>query len=456
MASLASGVREVRLTKTAAMSKYALAATCLDGIDFKSKKNRRGGAPIRLYLEADVQAAAVTRHGTVAEALKEADARAAKRTVNASKRALAQKESGVADAKRALRDIDSSSAAASSASSGVRGRLPVFLAERTRVVNDVADLTASGGPGARVVYIMQTALRVDENPALLTARCLASQLGTRLMVLATLVTSEAPSWWSTERRLVFALEGVRDVAVALSATRDVDFHLYLDHGEGLTPVLAIVQGASVVVTEDMPLPPHSYWTQTVGAAVNVPVLAVDSHCIVPQHSAEARRSFSRAYSFRSACADIRNKAIHQGALSSLFLGLAQGLDEKASGASPASAALIPSSAGPELSFRDMAPFLVETGPEHGTVDDMAVRTAVLHALEGVVCVDRSVPAVTQLRGGSRWAEGRWRHYCQSGGLRDYGSVRNQPTRVNGVSRLSAYSHWGMISPFRVASEAKVT
>lgn len=58
-------------------------------------------------------------------------------------------------------------------------------------------------------------------------------------------------------------------------------------------------------------------------------------------------------------------------------------------------------------------------------------------------------------GGSRAGYDRW-HNFKLVGLNKYSSKRNAFLQRNGVSRLSAYHHWGMISPWRIAREAMMS
>ena len=55
------------------------------------------------------------------------------------------------------------------------------------------------------------------------------------------------------------------------------------------------------------------------------------------------------------------------------------------------------------------------------------------------------------RGGSRAGYQRWRDFKKSG-LKGYARRRNNPL-ADGASRMSAYLHYGMVSPFRLAREA---
>ena len=61
-------------------------------------------------------------------------------------------------------------------------------------------------------------------------------------------------------------------------------------------------------------------------------------------------------------------------------------------------------------------------------------------------------AAAHQRGGSASGYARWAAFKRHG-LNSYSSNRNNCMRRNSVSRLSAYHHWGMVSPWRIAREA---
>ncbi len=66
-------------------------------------------------------------------------------------------------------------------------------------------------------------------------------------------------------------------------------------------------------------------------------------------------------------------------------------------------------------------------------------------------IDHSIGPVVDTQGGTAAGYARWQRFRQQQ-LSRYASLRNNPL-VDGVSRLSAYLHYGMISPMRIAREA---
>ncbi|MEM8998425.1 MAG: FAD-dependent oxidoreductase, partial [Acidobacteriota bacterium] len=69
-------------------------------------------------------------------------------------------------------------------------------------------------------------------------------------------------------------------------------------------------------------------------------------------------------------------------------------------------------------------------------------------------IDHSIGPVPHTPGGSAAGEARWRRFVDNG-LGSYHRLRNDAAVAppKGVSRLSAYFHYGMLSPLRVAREA---
>ena len=58
----------------------------------------------------------------------------------------------------------------------------------------------------------------------------------------------------------------------------------------------------------------------------------------------------------------------------------------------------------------------------------------------------------RFKGGEQAALARWQAFKDKG-LNGYARRRNNAADIDGVSRMSAYIHYGMISPMRIAREA---
>jgi len=156
---------------------------------------------------------------------------------------------------------------------------------------------------------------------------------------------------------------------------------------------------------------------------------VDCACTFPMRG--AGRSFERAYIFRAGTQAERLKRVGPG------------------GPYPDAPDLRALAAGADADPRARTqppPWLAWT-PRDLLQEDLADVVA------GIRGIDHSVRAVEHMPGGSRAGYTRWDAFRQAGGLREYGARRNNAMDRNGVSRLSAYNRWGMVSPFKIAADA---
>jgi hypothetical protein len=286
--------------------------------------------------------------------------------------------------------------------------LPPHLAERTRALSP-APIRPDGG---MVVYWMRTAVRGHENPALDVALTLGRALGKPVFVYHAL-SERYP--FASDRHHTFILEGARDVAAEL-AERGIGHAFHLERPGHRGPhLVTLAERAAVVITEDFPVPPVDRWTRALAERVEgTPVLAVDTACILPMRL--VRKAPDRAFRFRKATEKARNER----------------LGRPWEDVPPAGPAFVP---------KDL-PY---------TPVDLA--EADLPALVAECEIDHAVAPVAHTRGGSRAGYARWRRFVDGGGLARYAKVRNNALERDGVSRMSAYLHYGMVSPFRIAREA---
>ncbi len=80
-----------------------------------------------------------------------------------------------------------------------------------------------------------------------------------------------------------------------------------------------------------------------------------------------------------------------------------------------------------------------------------LQQASLPALIADCRIDHSVGPVVDTVGGTTAGMERWQTFRQQG-LKRYADRRNDPL-LDGSSRMSAYLHYGMVSPLRIAREA---
>ena len=284
--------------------------------------------------------------------------------------------------------------------------LPDHLAERCRILNDAQPAQ----DGDFVLYWMRTACRAHENPALDAALVAGKGLDRPVLVYQALSETYP---FASDRHHTFILEGARDVQAEM-ARRGIGhvFHLERPDHRG-SHLLKLAERAVMVVTEDMPVDPLRAWTGRLAGATAAPVLAVDTACIVPM--ALTRRAYDRAFAFRKATERLRQAR------------LTQPWDEE----EPAHPAFQPG----DLPF-----------------EPLDLQTASIPDLVASCMIDHTIGPVPHTRGGSvagyeRWAAFRDRR------LKRYARDRNNALRADAVSRMSAYLHYGQVSPFRLAREA---
>ncbi len=281
--------------------------------------------------------------------------------------------------------------------------LPAHLSERTW-------LGSSGRAehaGNRVLYWTHHALRSDENPALDVAIHLAHRLQLPLLVYQGL--SERYRF-ASDRHHTFILEAARDLQESY-AKLGISFVFHLDRCNERSPRLArLAMSSAVVVTEDFPLEATKHWTDQLVASSPAAVVLVDTACVVPTRL--VGKAYDRAFAFRDATASLYRNRVDR--------------------AWPTSSA----SVLPETKL----PF-----------ESLKLADCSLAKLVSECDIDHSIGPVSDTRGGSTAGYARWQAFRKEG-LRSYAKRRNQ-IEIDGVSRMSAYLHYGMVSPFRLAREA---
>lgn len=284
------------------------------------------------------------------------------------------------------------------------GELEPRLEERLRVLRP-----HSGERGSFVLYWMRTAARGHENPALDTALSASRRLGIPIFVYHAL-SERYP--FASDRHHRFILEGASDVQRELR-DRGIGYGFHLERPEHRGPALrTLAERAALVVTEDFPTPPIRRLTEGLLRSSEAPVWAVDTACVLPMRLSGGRPD--RAYAFRDATRAARDTRLALDWIETPSV----------------TEAFVPT----ELPFEPV---------------DFA--SASLDDLIASCDIDHGVAPVPETRGGSVAGYARWQTFL-AGGLEQYRSRRNDPT-IDGTSRLSAYLHYGHVSPLRIAREA---
>ncbi len=263
--------------------------------------------------------------------------------------------------------------------------------------------------GDFVLYWMRVAVRAHENPALDVALELGRALDRPVFVYHAL--SERYDY-ASDRHHRFILEGARDVQAEL-AERGIGYAFHLERPGHRGPHLVELAGrAAAVVTEDFPTAPIEDWTWNLAEAAGREVWAVDAACHVPMRTVRADQTL-RAFRFRKAVQCVQEARLRTSPRE----------------IEPAHPAFVP-----ELPF-----------------DAIDLETADFAELIATCEIDHTVGPIAHTPGGRRAGYARWDRF-RSTGLSRYAGARNDALRP-GVSRMSAYLHYGHVSPFRIAREA---
>ena len=285
--------------------------------------------------------------------------------------------------------------------------LPEHLTERFRWV--VAPNQTNHGAGEFVLYWMHNALRAHENPALDVAICFARQNGLPLLVYHGL-SEDYP--YASDRYHAFILQGDRDVQRELR-DRGIASFFNLQHRGNRGPHLRdLTRRAAVLITEEMPVQPLSGWMQRLVSKTTTPIATVDASCIVSPIIVD--QCYERAFAYRDATKSLYAERINRD---------------------------YPEQTVDCEMFDGPLPF-----------EPRCLQDTCLSALIAKCDVDHCIAPVADTPGGSRAGYARWNLFKENG-LSKYAKRRNDAAVHNGVSRMSAYLHFGMVSPFRIAREA---
>lgn len=285
--------------------------------------------------------------------------------------------------------------------------LPAPLSERFRWL--VHPDSTAHAPGEFVLYWMHNAIRAHENPALDVAICLARQNGLPLLVYRAL-SEDYP--YASDRYHAFILQGQRDVQREL-VQRGIPSHFHLERdGHRGAHLRDLTRRAAVLVTEEMPVQPLVGWMERLVNRTTTPIAMVDASCLVPMPL--VKESYTRAFEYRQATKELYSERLDQPYEE-------QQVDCQV--------------------FSDPLPFR-----------SLDLEDICLAKLIGQCNVDHSIAPVSDTPGGTRAGYQRWDQF-KSNGLEQYEERRDDATDHGGVSRMSAYLHFGMVSPFRVAREA---
>lgn len=261
-----------------------------------------------------------------------------------------------------------------------------------------------------VLYWMQMFKRTSHNHALVWAIRKANELKLPLVVYEGLKYYYP---WASDRLHTFILEGVEEKKKEFErlGIRYI-FYLQKDESSPKNTVAALAKDAAVIVTDDFPcfiIPEHN---RRIAVRAEIAVHAVDSNGIIP---------ISKFNKEEYAAYTIRPK------INKLLPGY-------------------------------LKPFAEETVAMDSTkieIDAHFETLVTADKIAGLVAecdIDHSVKPSRQYRGGTTEGRNRLNKFVGEI-LPDYENARNKPDR-DGSSRLSAYLHFGFLSPLEIALAVK--
>jgi deoxyribodipyrimidine photo-lyase len=276
----------------------------------------------------------------------------------------------------------------------------VQLAKNSRVL-----VRRGGAPrqGARcVVYWMQRAVRVLDNPALDIAIEAANLLGLPVVVFFSVIPNYPNANW---RHYYFLQQGLRDVEED-AAERGVGFVVRRHPDNSLEAFLEEVE-AALLVGDENPCREPERWRRVLGKRLRIPFWTVDADVVVPSRVFD--RSFVLLHHFR-----------------------------------------------PHLKA-ELPKYLVEAAkivPDYAWKPSKGFSGFSLSGeiTEGFAKLDRRVRPVDGFTGGTHAAVKRLGEFVGVE-LAEYEEMRNHP-EIRGTSRLSPYLHFGNIGPLTVALAVK--
>lgn len=288
--------------------------------------------------------------------------------------------------------------------------LPEYLGERCRWLSET-QTPVGDGP---VVVWLKSLFRVHENPVVDVGRWMAHHHDRPLLIYhglderyphASLRHHNVVMEAAVDLHRGFSKQGMRYV-----------FHLARE-GHRPSAMKDLAERASMIVTDLFPLPPWTDWVRSVAKLATGPLVEVDGHCVIPMPL--YGRSVDRPFKFRNATKKMRKQRLQRRW---------PNIDLKAKAYDG------------DLPFE---PVMVEH-----QLADLDQRWTLLQQCD----IDPTVHPVWRFRGGEQAALARWQVFKDKG-LGGYARRRNNAADNDGVSRMSAYIHYGMISPMKIAREA---
>ena len=282
------------------------------------------------------------------------------------------------------------------------------------MLSDASGLESSAQP--RLTEWVNTSSTGSERPCepMRTLRLDSAIRLANMLCLPLVVHQELSSRfpYASDRHFFFMLEGARELSRELKRL-GIHYTVYVERkGQRPSWLHQLAQRAAVVVTEEMPVRGMRAWMDESLADNDVPVVAVDTACIVPMQV--VGQAYDRAYRYR--------KATQMLYTSRITVGWPE---------------------MPQLEVLGNPPTLPFEALDFDREDTARLVAA--------ADIDHTVGQVASTTGGSSAGYHRW-HEFKSKKLSRYAENRNDAL-LDATSRMSPYLHYGMVSPVRLAREA---
>lgn len=251
-----------------------------------------------------------------------------------------------------------------------------------------------------VVYWMSRDQRVQDNWALIYAIEKANQINQKIVVVFCLEKYSS----SNLRQYDFMLQGLKEICEDLEKL-DVGFKLLIGNAVDTLPKYIEEIKSGIIITDFNPLIESREKKKKVAGNIDIPLIVVDAHNIIPTWVASNKQEFA-AYTFR-----------------------------------PKVNYLLPE-------FLTEIPLINKPKNAWGKHNDKIDVDELISNLR----IDDSVKAVNWIKSGEKNAHTNMNHFIDNK-LDSYGENRNNPN-LEAISDLSPYLHFGQLSAQRLALEVK--
>lgn len=250
-----------------------------------------------------------------------------------------------------------------------------------------------------IYYWMSRDQRIRDNWSLIYALELAAKHNSYAGIVFNLVPNFLEATW---RHYSFMLEGLKQLETK-ARELNIPFYVLSGNPAETIPEFCASHQVGAVVTDFSPLRIYKKWQEDVATSLNVSVIQVDAHNIVPAWVISQKQEFA-AYTIRPKV----NKSLDEF------------LEE----------------------YPEVLP--VKAGKTSSNID--------WKSLEKTLCVNREIEPVTWCVSGEKAAEDTLFSFLNTR-LQQYNEERNDPNK-DAQSNLSPYLHFGQISAQRIALETQ--